>query len=145
MEGKASLRRMMIPFIIVMTLLVSETFAGDVVLVCHKSVPEDSLTRRDIKNIFLGKKTEWADSQKIVFVTLKGSEAHEFFLREYLGKTMFQYANYWKKQLFTGKGRPPRSFDTDTELIKYVANTKGAIGYVSSGADRDSVKVVSVN
>jgi len=120
-------------------------FAENVIIICHPDVPENSLNKNDIKNIFLGKKTEWGDNKKIIFVVLKENETHETFLKEYVEKTSFQYLNYWKKQVFTGKGKPPKSFDTENELIDYVANTEGAIGYVSAGIEKKNVKVISVH
>ena len=43
--------------------------------------------------------------------------------------------------MFTGKGNPPKSFDTEEALIDYVAKTSGTIGYVSTTA----IKVKQVN
>jgi ABC-type phosphate transport system substrate-binding protein len=43
--------------------------------------------------------------------------------------------NYFRTLVFTGKGSPPKSFATTDEIIQYVANTEGAIGYVSLDAD----------
>lgn len=120
-------------------------FAESVIVICNNSVSEDSLTKEDIKNIFLGMKTTWSNNQKIVFVTLKEGDVHDIFLKEYIGKTIFQYANYWKKQVFTGKGKPPKSFETEEELVNYVADTEGAVGYISPGVENSRVKIISVH
>jgi hypothetical protein len=42
--------------------------------------------------------------------------------------------------VFSGKGKKPKSFKTSKELLDYVANTEGAVGYI----DKDTV-VVNVN
>jgi hypothetical protein len=47
--------------------------------------------------------------------------------------------------VFTGKGSMPKSFASDAEILKYVAKTPGAIGYVSAGADAAGVKKIAVN
>ncbi|MCP4352991.1 MAG: hypothetical protein GY795_46670 [Desulfobacterales bacterium] len=121
-------------------------YADNVIIICNKSVAENSLTRQNIKNIFMGKKTRWNDDRKIIFVIMKGSEVHKTFLQKYVEKDAFLYNNYWKKQVFIGRGKPPKSFKTEESLIDYIAGTKGAIGYISSGADKDlgTVKVISV-
>ncbi|MCP4348533.1 MAG: hypothetical protein GY795_23875 [Desulfobacterales bacterium] len=118
--------------------------SDDVIIICNKNVCDETLSRKDIKNIFLGRKTEWSNKQKIIFVTLKNKEVHKVFLKEYVGKTPFQYTNYWKKQLFTGKGKPPKSFNTEESLMDYIANTDGAIGYLSSAPEKSKVKIISV-
>ncbi len=121
-------------------------YADDVIIICNKSVSENSLTKQDIKNIFMGKKTRWNNDRKIVFVIMKESEVHKAFLQEYVGKDSFLYNNYWKKQVFIGRGKPPKSFKTEESLIDYITGTEGAIGYISSSADKDlgTVKVISV-
>ena len=120
-------------------------FAADVVIVCNKNVPEDSLSKGEVKNIFLGKKTRWRNDEKIIFVISEASEAHKTFLKEYIGKNAFQYANYWKKQVFTGKGKPPKSFGTEESLLDYVSDTEGAIGYLPSEAPGNTVKTIPIN
>ncbi len=141
--------RLMLTF--VLSLSVAGVFSAqnafasdDVIIICNKNVYDDTLSRKDIKNIFLGRKTEWSNKQKIIFVTLKNTDVHEIFLKKYVGKTSFQYANFWKKQLFTGKGKPPKSFNTEESLRDYVADTDGTIGYISSVPDKSKVKIISV-
>jgi len=120
-------------------------YAGDVVVICNDSVTVDTLNKRDIKNIFLGKKTRWEGGDKISFVTLKGGDAHDLFLKLYVRKTSSQFSNYWKKKAFSGKGRIPKSFGTPEELIDYVMKTPGAIGYVPSDAYQDQIKSMMID
>ena len=82
----------------------------NVVLIAHKSVP-NSISKESIKQIFLGKKTRWDGDTKIVFAVSSDKNTCIPFLKEYVGKTYSQYRNYWKKQVFTGKGRMPMSFN----------------------------------
>jgi ABC-type phosphate transport system substrate-binding protein len=44
----------------------------------------------------------------------------------------------------SGKGAMPKMFASDAEVVAYVRNTKGAIGYVSAGAITEGVKVLDV-
>ncbi|MBW1940195.1 MAG: substrate-binding domain-containing protein [Deltaproteobacteria bacterium] len=125
--------------------LISAASDGDVIIIGNKNVPASSLSKKDIQNIYLGRKTKWDNNQKIIFVTLKKGEVHKRFIKEYVGKTSAQYRNYWKKQVFTGKGKAPKCFDAEEKLVDYVANTEGAIGYISSGTNKDSVKTISTN
>jgi ABC-type phosphate transport system substrate-binding protein len=115
------------------------------VLIGHKDVA-DSLKKEDIKQIFLGRKTRWANDEKILFVVFAEKSTYTTFLKEYVGKTVFQYKNYWKKQVFTGKGRMPKTFKTSEEVIKYVSSTEGAISFAMSQdvPDDDSVKIIAI-
>lgn len=116
----------------------------EILVICNKSAPVESLSRQDIQEIFLGKNRFWSNQDKIIFVTLDEKiPAHRMFLRAYIRKTPVQYVNYWKKMLFTGKGHYPVSFSDEDELIDYVSKTKGAIGYASQ-ADSSLVKILPV-
>lgn len=118
--------------------------AAEVVLICNKNVPDSSLDKNDVKNIFLGMKTQWSNGKKIVFVTLGGSEIHDAFLKEFVGKTSFQFVNFWRKQVFTGKGRPPKSFRDEAQMVDFISGTDNAIGYVSQVSVTDAVKKIDV-
>ncbi len=120
-------------------------YAGDIVIISNKNVAESSLSGEEIKNIFLFKKKKWANSQSIDFVVLKDGAVHKEFLKKYAKKTPSQFKRYFKTLVFTGKGKPPKSFATEKELVGYVAATDGAIGYVSAGAKTGSVKTIQVN
>lgn len=124
-------------------LFIAASGSGDIVIVCSKDVPVNSLTKDEVKSIFLGEKVKWDDSHKITFVLLM-TETHDRFLEKYLGTNPAQYLQYWKKMIFTGKAGSPKSFKEPDKLIEYIAGTEGAVGYVPSEAYNDKVKTISV-
>ena len=131
--------------LIVLAMLDVRAADEQLVIIGHKDVA-DSLKKEDIKQIFLGRKTRWANDEKILFVVFAEKETYTTFLKEFVGKTVFQYKNYWKKQVFTGKGRMPKAFKTSEEVIKYVSSTEGAISFTMSQdvPDDDSVKIIAI-
>lgn len=120
-------------------------FAGDVQVVVNKKVGVDAVDANTLRDIFLGKKTTLGNGEAIAFVILKEGDTHVTFLKTYIGKTNSQFNRYWKKQVFTGKGKMPKSFSSESSLVEYVVGNAGTIGYVSKGTDVSSVKVISVN
>ncbi|MFH2000257.1 MAG: substrate-binding domain-containing protein [Planctomycetota bacterium] len=104
---------------------------GKVVIIVHPDVVDEELTVDQIRDIFLGNKTQWANGNKITFFILKNSETHDSFLKNYVNKSGSQYTKYWRYQVFTGVGRAPKSFTTEGKLVDYVARTPGSIGYLS--------------
>jgi hypothetical protein len=48
--------------------------------------------------------------------------------------------NYWRQQIYSGRGTPPSVKTSDDEVRKFVAATPGAIGYVGEKADLTGVK-----
>jgi hypothetical protein len=119
--------------------------AGEIVVIANKDVPLTSIDGDVLKNIFLAKKTQWDNGHKIDFVTLKCCDIQKDFLKTYLKKTPTQYQRYFRTLIFTGKGKAPRTLTTGAEVVSYVSNSKGAIGYVSSGAETGLAKILTVN
>lgn len=126
-----------------LTILVNTAGAAEVVIIVNQKSPVDALNGNDVKNIFLGKTSHWPDNSKIHFALLRG-EIHKNFLKQFVGRTESQYNNYWKKMLFTGKGSKPKSYADEEEMLKYVRETAGAIGYVSAGTPTKEIKIVDV-
>jgi len=121
-----------------------EASAADVIIICNKDVSESSLSKSDLKNIFLGKKRAWDNGYKVTFVTLKTGDAHKYFCRNYLNKSTAQFMSHWKKMMFTGKGQMPKAFEKEQEVINFVAKTDGAISYVSANITSAQIKVLAV-
>ena len=115
--------------------------AADVQVIGHPAVPAE-LAATDVKDIFLGAKTAVGGTP--VEPVLSSAATHEAFLKTYVGKSDQGFRNHLKSLVFTGKGSMPKSFASDAEVIKYVAATKGAIGYVTAGADAAGVKKIQV-
>lgn len=136
--------RILVTILVAVILIPVLSMAGEVVFIGNSSVPASTLNHYDVKNIFLGIKTLWDDGTEIVVVVQKDSSTHDEFLKKYIRKTSAQFSNYWKKQLFSGKGLFPQSKASDQEIINFVRQKKGAIGYVSTDTGLDNVKVISV-
>jgi ABC-type phosphate transport system substrate-binding protein len=117
---------------------------ADVLIITNKDVKDTAITKEDLKEIFLGKKVQWTDNTKIRFVTSKEPDSHKTFLRTYINKSAKQYSNYWRKMVFTGKGKIPKSFTTSAEMIEYVSGTSGAIGYIGSSTTPANVNTINV-
>ncbi len=119
--------------------------AADYKLIVHSGVGVTTLNAAAVEKIFLGKKSKWDDGTKIVPVTLaKDSAIHKAFVAEVVKKAEPKFTSFWQQALFTGKGTPPKSFGSEAELVKFVASTKGAVGYVAAGTAVDGAKEVKI-
>lgn len=119
--------------------------AADVVIIAHPKVSDNSLSESQLKAIFLGQEKSWPAGGRVELVMLrKYSEIHDEFFKKTIGRNISQFTNYWKKQVFTGKGKMPRQFDSESEVVEYVSATEGAIGYISSGTDKGAAKIITI-
>lgn len=108
-----------------------------VVVIANNGAPDGTMTKAELQKIFLGKSTKWSNGKTVRFVNLKSGKVHGAFTKEYTGKTASQYRNYWRKRVFTGKGRMPKTYTTERKLLEHVAKTPGAVGYVSKKTAED--------
>lgn len=114
--------------------------AVGIVLIANPDVTEQSLDEADITRIYQGKLTRWDHDLKVVPVMLKDGPVHEAFVEDIMGSTTSRLSTYWKQAVFSGRGIPPKSFDSELEVVRYVASTPGAIGYVSPLTPLTNVK-----
>ena len=123
------------------TLLAS---AGDVKVIVNRANAVSALSSEELKRVFLGTKTSLDDGTRVEPVIKKDGMTHEEFVKKYLGKTSTALETYYRSLVFTGKGSMPKSFESDAQVVAYVAKTKGAIGYVSMGTSTPGVKTIDI-
>ncbi|MBU1170221.1 MAG: substrate-binding domain-containing protein [Proteobacteria bacterium] len=116
--------------------------AEDVIVIANKSVPQSSLDADIVKKIYVGDISIWPDNTTVVVTIMDKSDFHEDFLTKYVSKSKSQFKATWKNIMFSGKGPYPKQFDNVDDLIKFVTNTTGAIGYVNASASPADVIVL---
>lgn len=115
---------------------------ADIAVVVSKSSPVNKLTKDQVQDIFLSKKTSYPDGGSAVPLDNKESDVRDKFYDSVLEKTSAQVKSYWSKVIFTGKGTPPKEFDNSTEIKKIVASNPATIGYIDKSKVDASVKIV---
>jgi len=119
--------------------------AQDMVVIVNGQNGVAALSDRDLKNIYLGKKSQWQDGSAIHPVILQEEALHENFLKTFLKRSPTQFDSYWKRMIFTGQGTPPTGMAEQTAVLAFVARTPGAIGYVPKrAAEAPGVKIVLI-
>ncbi|MBU0994398.1 MAG: substrate-binding domain-containing protein [Proteobacteria bacterium] len=113
----------------------------EISIITNLSVPKGNVTRDVIKNIYSGKLAKWPDNQNIVLSIMEGTETHKEFLYTYVNKPEAQFTNTWRKKMFTGQRSYPKNFNNAQDLVDFVRNTKGAIGYVNTDEKTNGVNV----
>ena len=118
--------------------------SADYKVIVNSSVNASSVSAEDLRNVFLIMKSSLGDGSHVTPVIESSGPGHEAFLKECLGKMDSAFKAYYRNLVFTGKGAMPKSFAGDAEVVAYVANTKGAIGYVSAAAATPGVKLLNI-
>ena len=119
-------------------------FAQDVVVIANTSVKADSISREELRNIFLMRTRTTKDGSWAEPVLEKSGATHAAFVKQFLNRDSTELHIYYQGLVFTGKASMPKELSSDAEMIDYVRRTRAAIGYISSTTHADGVKVLTI-
>ena len=109
---------------------------ADVAVIAHKSVKVESINSRQLLDFYTGDVRTWRSGEPVVVVDLKPKSIVKSEFYQFLGKSSSRMKSIWMKNMLAGEGNPPQSFPSEDDLIRKVASTPGAIGYISVPAAR---------
>jgi len=116
---------------------------AEVVVVGNKSSSVQSLSAKQAKDLFLGKSLKLPSGRKAEVVDLPvGDPVRVEFYTKVIHKNPSQIKAYWAKRIFTGRGTPPKSLDSQSAVVNWVSGGPGRIGYVDSSAVSGKVTVL---
>ena len=130
--------------LLMMILAALNLTAAEIKIIANPSVVPSSVSTEDLKSIFLITKTSLSDGSHVEPVLTKTGSVHESFLKGYLAKSDSALQTYYRSLVFTGKGSMPKILAADSDVVSYVAKTKGAIGYVGSATATPGVKILEI-
>ena len=116
----------------------------EIKIIANPDVGASEISRDELNRIFLMTKTSLQGTSHVEPVLETAGRVHKLFLKEYIGRTDMALMTYYRSLVFTGRASIPKAFVSDSELIEYVAKTKGAIGYVSANTSTAGVKTLKV-
>jgi ABC-type phosphate transport system substrate-binding protein len=115
------------------------------VIIVNPRNPEAEIDRSFLEGVFLKKITRWPSDEVIRPAELvESAPARRRFSQEVLEPSVEAVKGYWQQRIFSGRDVPPPEFATNQEVIDYVLKYDGAIGCVSSDANLDGVKALTV-
>src|SRR5580658_8106270 len=125
-------------------LVASATFAGAApVIIANKNLEKEKLDASTVKSVFLGKKVAWDTGGRVMLAVLRNGAVADDFLKASVDMNTSGFNNLWRRLAMTGGGTAPKSFESEEELRKYVAETPGAVGFVDSANVDASVVVLT--
>lgn len=116
---------------LLMTMRLMAGDSPDMTIIANAGVSIPSLSKRELSDVFLGRRKQWDDGTTIKLALLKDSIEQDQFLNTCTGRSPSQYWAHWRNILFSGSGIMPKVFATEQELLAYVAGENGAIGHVA--------------
>jgi len=142
---KINVKQMVVSTATLFFLVLAGQVLADVTVVANNGVGVDSITGKEAKKIWLGKTRSLGGVTVKLADLPKGNVSRDHFYSSVVKKSGNKLKAYWAKIVFAGKGMPPKIFNSDADVISWVASTPGAVGYVDSDAVNDSVKVLMIS
>ena len=106
--------------------------------------PHLAMSRETLRNVYLKKIFVDGNGQRLVPVNLPPASAlRDTFVSSLLDMPESRLADYWNRQYFQGVS-PPYVLASQQAVVRFVATTPGAIGYVASCHLDAQVRVVLV-
>ena len=116
--------------------------SSQVAVIANKSVPVDSIGKLDLLDCYTGDKSVWSDGKPIIVFDLKQKgEVRDAFYK-FLDISPIRIKSIWMKRLLSGDADPPEFMESEEEMLKKVASTPGAIGFVGEATLNDDVKLI---
>jgi ABC-type phosphate transport system substrate-binding protein len=116
-------------------------------ILVNRSNPVENLSFAELRKVFLGEQNHWSDGRRITLVMLEsGKPERQVVLTLIYRMEDKDFNAYFLHHVFTGDVHAaPTTLTTPTEVLKFVSNVQGAIGYLRTTAVDESVKVVRVD
>jgi hypothetical protein len=125
---------------------ISQLYSQDYKVIVNRDNPISKLKRSIISDLFLKKLDNFTDGTKAMPVDLIPSHPIRGKFSDKIHKKRIRAIEaYWQQQIFSGQGVPPPVKNTEDEVIEYVTNNLGAIGYVSVSIAAPGVKEIEVD
>lgn len=129
---------------------VSSTYrdlADSVGIVVNRSNPVENLSYPELRKIFLGEQSHWSNGRRISVVMLEpGKQERQAVLAQVCRMDDKDFDKHFSQGLSSGEiHAAPKTLASSAEVLKYVYNVPGAIGYVRVTEADDSVKILHID
>ncbi len=129
-------------FIVFIVLTFMESGSGQVVIIAHKSVPVDTLKKSELLDLYIGDVRFWVDDVPVVTLELEPEDNIKTLFYSFLDRRPSWMKSIWLKKMLSGEGDPPLFMNSMEDILKKVASTPGAIGYINQADVTTDVKVL---
>lgn len=117
---------------------------AQVIVIVNPAVAAASISKGELHKVFADGASSLKEGAHVVPVLLRQGAAHAEFVTSYLGTSPIGLVIIWRGLAMSGQGTMPKTFDSEPEVVEYVAHHAGAIGYIGKATPHEGVKVLAV-
>lgn len=122
------------------------TIESKLAVISHQNGAPKEITFSNLQTILRGEKPRWEDGTKVRIALMKPrTNIGELTARKIYQMSANELNKYWLALVFQGRTSPPKFFNYEEELTKYIQETEGAIGVISFSDQLNEADLVYVN
>jgi ABC-type phosphate transport system substrate-binding protein len=123
-----------------------EPVAANVAVLVSAKNPMRDISAGDLRRIFLGDISRWRNGHRIIlFVRPMDTAEGRLFLDHLVRMSDIDYSQWWLGAVFDGRvANAPRVIGSIDEMVKAVASTPDAIGFIAAPPRDPGVAVLTV-
>lgn len=143
MKNKTTLSHILLLMCCLLPML-SPPCVAEIAVIVHPDSPITSLSKKDLKPIFLGRLYRWPNATQDLTILDQPSTAklYQTFYNEIVGFNTNKLKRYRAGYLFSGKGKLPKTLGDQESVLSEIAGNKYMIGYVDATQLTGEEKVV---
>jgi phosphate transport system substrate-binding protein len=117
------------------------------VIVVNRDNPVENLSMAELRTIFLGERSHWANGRRITLVMMEpGQPERDSVLRDICRMSESDLRRRYLQGLLTGEVLvSPKTLASPIGVRKFVFNVPGAIGYLRPQDVDETVKVIRID
>ena len=119
------------------------SLSAQVAVIAHPDVPVESIDENTLLDFYSGDIREWNNGEKITVYDLKKAKEVKDVFYKHLGKSSSRMKSIWMKKMLAGEGEPPEAIQDEKSMLLKVAETPGAVGFISVENVDNSVKLIA--
>ncbi|MFQ5454639.1 MAG: hypothetical protein ACE5EA_00365 [Nitrospirota bacterium] len=121
-----------------------EVYAKTIAVIANVRYPKESVSIRDIKDIYTGDKLIDAGLKIKPVDQIDDTEIKKLFLKSVLHISISDYNSFWIQRLFQRGGIPPKIKEDSEDVIRFVSANDTGIGYVwlEEVEGKDKIKIL---
>jgi ABC-type phosphate transport system substrate-binding protein len=122
---------------IVATAMPAMVAGQDFKIVINEANTTTSITTANLSDCFMKQAATytWISGQPLIPIDqAANSETRRAFSTQVHGRDVNAIRSFWQRQIFTGKAAPPQEKASDDEVLAFVRENPGAVGYVAADA-----------
>jgi hypothetical protein len=134
-----------IPIFIILILSTIPGFTSAQEIIVNPTLSEEGIKLNALRAIFSMRLRNWPDGTPVkVFVLDDRANIHVSFSKKKLNIFPHQLRYSWDRLVYSGTGQAPTKVKSEREMLKMVAATPGAIGYLHEEMIDDSVHILNI-